>query len=49
MEDAPKKKAVKTKVFKKNYFLKGFGPVGKGSKVTPEHKKSKDFKDSLTE
>ena len=47
--DEVKKKPAKTKVFKKNYFLKGFGPVGKGSKVTPEHKKSKDFKDSLTE
>ena len=44
-----KKATPKAKVFKKNYFLKGFGPVGKGTKVTPEHKKHKDFKDSLTE
>ena len=47
--DEVKKKPAKAKVFKKNYFLNSFGPVGKGSKVTPEHKKSKDFKDSLTE
>lgn len=44
-----KKAAPKRKVFKKNYFLKGFGPVGKGAEVTADHKKSKDFKDSLTE
>lgn len=36
-----KKAPAKAKVFKKNYFLKGFGPVGKGTKVTPEHKKIK--------
>ena len=47
--DEIKKKPAKTKVFKKNYFLNSFGPVGAGTKVTPEHKKSKDFKDSLTE
>ena len=50
--DAPKKevkKAEKAKVFKKNYFLLGFGPVGKGSPVTPEHKKCKDYSDKLTE
>jgi len=44
-----KKATPKAKVFKKNYHLKGFGPVGKGTKVSPEHKKSRDFKDSLTE
>ena len=51
--DEPKKakpKApAKAKVFRKNYYLKGFGCVGKGSVVTAEHKKLKDFKDSLTE
>lgn len=44
-----KKAPAKAKVFKKNYYLIDVGPVGKGTKVTPEHKKSKDFKDSLTE
>ena len=47
--DETKKKPAKAKVFKKNYFLKGFGTVGKGSKVTPEHKKLKAFSVSLTE
>jgi len=42
-------RAAKAKVFKKNYFLKGVGPVGKGTTVTPDHKKSKDFSDALTE
>lgn len=44
----PPQKA-KDKVFKKNYFLKGLGPVGKGTIVTTEHKKHGSFKDSLTE
>ena len=43
---APAKKKV---VFKKNYFLKGLGPVGKGTEVTPEHKKLKGYSDKLTE
>ena len=41
---APKKKVV----FKKNYFLKGFGCVGQGTEVTPEHRKAKDYSDRLT-
>ena len=44
-----KAKAPAKKVFRKNYFLKGFGPVGKGTVVTPEHRKSKDYSDKLTE
>ncbi len=46
---AEQKKAVKKKVFKKNYFLKDVGTVGKGTEVTADHKKSNDFKESLTE
>jgi len=46
--DTPKPKASE-KVFKKNYFLKGLGAVGKGTIVTAEHKKHGSFKDSLTE
>jgi hypothetical protein len=46
---AEQKKAAKKKVFKKNYFLNGFGPVGKGTEVNAEHKKSKDYSDKLTE
>ena len=44
-----KAKPVKAKVFKKNYSLLGFGPVGKGSKVLPEHKKAENYSDALTE
>ncbi len=44
----PKPKASE-KVFKKNYYLKGLGPVGKGTIVTNEHRKHGSFKDSLTE
>jgi len=44
-----KKKAVKKKVFKKNYFLHPIGPVGKGTEVTAEHKKCEGFSDKLTE
>jgi len=49
MEGEKKKAPAKKKIFKKNYFLKGFGAVGKGSPVLPEHKKSKDFNEALTE
>ena len=49
MADEKKKAPIKKKVFKKNYFLKDIGPVGKGTEVTADHKKSKDFKESLTE
>jgi hypothetical protein len=44
-----KKEPAKKKVFKKNYYLKGIGAVGKGTIVTPEHKKHPKFKESLTE
>lgn len=40
----PKKKVV----FKKNYFLKGFGCVGQGTEVTAEHRKLKGYSDKLT-
>ena len=46
---AKPKAPAKPKVFRKNYFLNSFGPVGKGTVVTAEHKKSKDYNDSLTE
>ena len=49
MEEEKKKAPIKKKVFKKNYFLKGFGPVGKGSEVTAEHKNLKGYSDKLTE
>ena len=50
MEEVKKKAPAKKKqVFKKNYFLKGFGPVGKGSEVTNEHKKSPSYSDKLTQ
>jgi hypothetical protein len=45
---AKKAGETKSKVFKKNYFLKGFGPVGAGTKVTPEHKKATNYSDALT-
>lgn len=44
-----KAKTAKGKTFRKNYYLTGFGPVGKGSKVLPEHKKAKNYSDALTE
>ena len=44
-----KAKPAKKKVFRKNYFLHGFGPVGKGTIVTPEHRNLRDFSDKLTE
>ncbi len=50
MAEAKKKPAPKKKlVFKKNYFLLGIGSVGKGTEVTPEHKKSSSYSDKLTE
>jgi hypothetical protein len=46
---AEQKKPAKKKVYKKNYYLKGFGPVGKGSEPTPEQRQSKDYSDKLLE
>lgn len=46
---AEQKKPAKKKVFKKNYFLKGIGHVGKGAEVTAEHKKAPNFSEDLTE
>lgn len=43
---APAKKAA-AKVFKKNYFLKGLGPVGKGTIPTAEQKQHKGYSDKL--
>ena len=48
MAEEKKKAPAKPKVFKKNYYLDGFGPVGAGTTVTNEHKKSKSYNDSLT-